>query len=98
MIRAVYGTTAMISVITGRTSSFGYCQGLDPGSVTITLGRRWRTVVEKITASVMPTTNSGSATSPRVAIEVVWSNALSRLRALIAPSAAPHGGLAAPAV
>ena len=55
-------------------------------------------MVEKITASVMPTTNSGSAASPSVATDVVWSNALSRFRALIAPSAMPSGMLIAPAM
>ena len=42
MIPTVYGTTAMMSVTTGRTSSFGYSHGLDPGSVTITLGSSGR--------------------------------------------------------
>ena len=41
----------------------------------------------------MPTTNSGSAASPSVVTEVVWSNALSRRRALTAPSAIPSGTL-----
>ena len=86
-----------MSVITGSTSPLGYSQGLDPGSVTMTLGRTWNTVVEKITASVMPTTNSGRAASPSVVTDVVWSKALSRFRALIAPSAIPTGTLMAPA-
>ena len=41
----------------------------------------------------MPTTNSGSAASPSVMTDVAWSNALSRRRALAAPSAIPSGTL-----
>ena len=66
--------------------------------MTITLGRMWKTVVEKITASAMPTTNSGSAASPSVDTEVAWSNLLSRRRALTAPMKIPSGTLMAPAM
>ena len=42
---------------------------------------------------MMPTTNSGRAASPSVATDVVWSNALSRRLALVAPSRIPSGTL-----
>ena len=55
-------------------------------------------MVEKSTARAMATTNSGSAASPSVTTEVVWSKTPSRRFALIAPSTIPSGTLIAAAM
>src|SRR5215470_3916998 len=91
MIRPMYGTTMITSVIVGSTSATQLFHGRDPGGTVLMAGRTWDTVVANRMTSTKATTNSGSAARSSSRFELVWSKTFSRLSAAHAPIAIDSG-------
>src|SRR5919108_860620 len=85
MMRLMYGTTAMISVAAGSTTTWGSCHAFSPGASSDTAGNQWNRPVAKMRIRQIPITNSGSAARTRVTVDVTWSAGRSRFIAVHTP-------------
>ena len=93
MIRVMYGVTASTNASVGSTSALTCWNGELPGGISETGGSSWKIDVPNRTTSAIATTNSGSAASVSITIDVPWSKALSRRRAETAPRRIESGTL-----
>ena len=70
MMRLMYGVTASTSVAAGSTTASGCSHACSPGGSIETAGNHWNTLVANSSTRPMPITNSGSAASTSVTVEV----------------------------
>src|ERR671914_2193361 len=70
MIRLMYGVTASTSVAAGSTTTLRFDHAFSSGASSDTAGNHVNTLVAKSRISPMPSTNSGSAASTSVVVEV----------------------------